>query len=98
MSHSARIGYRLRPAAFVLRAGDAILRPDFHGHADYLVALLTQQISGHAGVHPTAHAKQNAFLLRYHFETCNFNELGCQSTKRLQFHWCANEWTSEQCK
>ncbi len=42
MRYAARVGDRLRPAAFVLRSRDAILRPDLHRHADHVVALLTQ--------------------------------------------------------
>ena len=42
MRYAAGIGDRLRPAAFVLRAGDAVLRPDFHSDADHVVALLAQ--------------------------------------------------------
>ena len=55
MCHTARIGHSLRTAAFVFRARDAILRPNFHGNADDLVALLAQQISRDAGVHSPAH-------------------------------------------
>ena len=62
MRHAARIGDRLRPAAFVLRSRDTILRPDLHRDADDVVALLAQQISGDAGVHSTAHAEQNTLF------------------------------------
>ena len=62
MRYAARIGDRLRPAAFVLRARDTILRPDLHRHANDFVALLAQQISGDAGVHSTAHAEQNTLF------------------------------------
>ena len=62
MRHAARISDRLRTAAFVLRAGDAVLWPHFHRHADHVVALFAQQISGDAGVHSTAHAKKNTLF------------------------------------
>src|SRR4029453_10577958 len=42
MSNCSCIGYCLRTATFVLRARDAILWPDFHGHTNDVVALLTQ--------------------------------------------------------
>ena len=64
--HAAGVGYRLRPAAFVFRARDAILRPDLHGHADDIIALLAQQIARDAGVHPTAHAEQNPLFVLSH--------------------------------
>src|SRR5207247_8922604 len=48
MRHAARISYCLRAATFVLRAGDAILRPDFHRDTDHFVTLFAQQISGDA--------------------------------------------------
>src|SRR5882672_4697421 len=62
MGYAARIGDRLRPAAFVLRARDTILRPDLHRDADDVVALLAQQISSDAGVHSTAHAEQKTLF------------------------------------
>ena len=71
MSDTARIGHRLWPATFVLRARDAILRPDFHGHADDVVALFAQQIAGDAGVHSTAHAKENALSFSIHVKNRN---------------------------
>ena len=66
MRHTARIGHCLRPAAFVFRSRNAILRPHFHGHAYYLVALFPQQVSRYAGVHSTAHTKKNALLILVH--------------------------------
>src|SRR6476660_7050343 len=66
MRHAAGISYCLRAATFVLRTGDAILWPDFHRDADDLVALFTQQISGDAGVHSTAHPKKNTLLVWIH--------------------------------
>ena len=66
MRYAARIGDRLRSAAFVLRARDTILRPDFHRHAYHVVALFAQQISGDAGIHSTAHAKKNALFSFVH--------------------------------
>src|SRR5437763_2803808 len=62
MRHAARIGDRLRSAAFVLRARDTILRPDLHRYANDFVALLAQKISGDAGVHSTTHAEQNTLF------------------------------------
>src|SRR3954452_19626128 len=59
MRDAARIGYGLGTAAFVLRAGDAVLRPDLHRHADHVVALFPQQISSDAGIHSATHAKQD---------------------------------------
>src|ERR1700731_3472101 len=66
MGNCARVRDGLWAAALVLRARDAILRPHFHRYADDVVALLTEQIAGNAGVHSTAHAKQHAFLVRIH--------------------------------
>ena len=57
---AARIGDRLRPAAFILGAGEAILRPDLHRHAHDIVTLLLQKIPGDAGIHASAHAQQDA--------------------------------------
>src|SRR5438876_230077 len=66
MRDRARIRHRLRAAALVLRARDAILRPDFHRHADDVVTLLAQQVSGDARVHATAHSQENTLLARIH--------------------------------
>ena len=66
VGHAARIGHGLRPAAFVLRARDAILRPDLHGHADDVVALLAQEITRHAGIDATAHAEKDALFACVH--------------------------------
>jgi hypothetical protein len=66
MRYAARIGNRLRSAAFVLRSRDTILGPDLHRYAYDFVTLLTQQISGDAGVHSTAHAKQNTLFRSLH--------------------------------
>src|SRR5712691_9834308 len=66
MGDTARVCDRLRAATFVLCARDAILRPHFHRYTDDIVALLAQQITGDAGVHSTAHAKQHAFLVPIH--------------------------------
>src|SRR5438874_11964582 len=62
MRDAAGIGDRLRTAALILRSRDTILRPDLHRHTNDFVALLAQQISGDAGVHSTAHAKQNTLF------------------------------------
>jgi len=43
MRHRARIGDGCGSAALVLRAREAILRPDLHRHADDLVPLLLQE-------------------------------------------------------
>src|SRR5262249_37931737 len=66
MRYAARIGTRLRTAAFVLRSRDTILRPDLHRYTYDVVTLLAQQMSGHAGVHSTAHAKQNTLFRFVH--------------------------------
>src|SRR5437773_9948241 len=66
MSDTARIGHRLQPATFVFCARDAILRPDLHGHANDVIALFPQQIGCDAGVHSTAHAKQDSLFLSIH--------------------------------
>src|SRR5437899_4641505 len=79
MRHAARISDRLRPAAFVLRTRDTILRPHLHSHANDVVALFAQQISCDAGVHPTAHAKENALFVSIHFRAKNFDQSGRQS-------------------
>ena len=65
--HVARVSHGLRPATFVFRARNAVLRPDFHRHADDVVALLAQQITGDAGVHSTAHPKKNALIFLCHW-------------------------------
>ena len=57
MRDIAGIRDRLRPAAFVFRARNTILRPDFHRHADHIVALFAQKITGDAGIDATAHAE-----------------------------------------
>src|SRR5438094_3081923 len=61
--HAPGVGNGLRSATFVFRARDAILRPDLHGHADDIVALLAQQIARDAGVHSTAHTKKDALFV-----------------------------------
>src|SRR5207247_1830562 len=66
MCNGTRVSHRLRTTAFVLGARDAILRPYFHGYADDLVALLAQQISCYAGVHPAAHPKKNTLFVSVH--------------------------------
>src|SRR5213596_2872115 len=63
MCNAARVGHRLWAAAFVFRAGDTILRPNFHCYADDVVTLFAQQISSDAGIHSTAHAQENALLV-----------------------------------
>src|ERR1700693_531428 len=66
MCDRACISDGLRPATLVFRARNTVLRPDFHGHTDDVVALFAQQIAGHAGVDSTAHAKQHAFSVQVH--------------------------------
>src|SRR5215831_11680131 len=66
MRYAARIGNRLGSAAFVLRSRDTILRPDLHRYTYDVVTLFAQQISGDAGVHSTAHAKQNTLFRSLH--------------------------------
>src|SRR5947208_11880496 len=66
MGDGARIGDRLRTAAFVLRARDAVLWPDFHRHPNDVVALLAQQIAGDTRVDSTAHSKQNTLPVPIH--------------------------------
>ena len=60
MRHAARVRDGLRPATLVLRARDAVLRPDLHRHADHVVALLLQQQRRDGGVDAAAHAEQDA--------------------------------------
>src|SRR5664279_2687962 len=60
MGHAARVGHGLGPAALVLGARDAILRPDFHGHTEDIVAFLAQEVTRHAGIDASAHAEKDA--------------------------------------
>src|ERR1043166_3085281 len=75
MRNAARIGHCLWSTTFVFRARDAILRPDLHGDADDVVALLAQQIARNAGIPPAAHPKPFPLLVRVHFEGGNFGRL-----------------------
>src|SRR4030095_1685513 len=85
------IRHRLRPAALVLRARDAILRPDFHRHTDDFVALLTQKISGHAGVHSTAHAEKDTLFVTCH-ANCKVNVEKRASNRRRVAHGVSPAW------
>src|SRR5436305_11479714 len=69
----------LWPTTFVFRARNAVLRPHFHCHADDVVALLAQQITGNAGVDSTAHTEKDALFFSAHFEGVNFRQLAIQS-------------------
>ena len=60
MGHAARIRDGRGSAALVLRAGDAVLRPDLHGHADHVVALLLEQMRGDGGIDSSAHSDDDA--------------------------------------
>ena len=63
----AGIRDRLRPAALVLGARHAVLRPQLERDAHHVVALFEQQRGGSGGIHSAAHANYNAcFLLRSH--------------------------------
>ena len=55
-------------AAFILRAGDAVLRPDFHGHADDVVALLLEEMGGDGGIDAAGHADDDALGWGGHVE------------------------------
>lgn len=68
MRHAARIGDRAGPAAFVLRARDAILRPDLHRHAHDIVAPLLEQVRGHAGIDAAAHSEDDPGFCFRHWE------------------------------
>ena len=58
------IGDGLRAAAFILHAGDAVLRPELERDTDDFVALLNQQRGRRGGIHPAAHpAKDARFFL-----------------------------------
>src|SRR5581483_12093392 len=63
--HAARVGDRARAAAFVLGARDAILRPDFHRHADDIVALLLEQVTGDGAIDSAAHTEDDAWLVHF---------------------------------
>ena len=64
--YTAGVGDGGGAAAFVLGPRNAVLRPDLHGHADDIVALLFEQMGGHAGVHPSAHSHEHAFFVSRH--------------------------------
>src|SRR5881394_2092200 len=67
MSNATRVRHGLWPATFVLRPGDAVLRPHLHRHPNDIVALLAQQITSDAGIDSAAHAKKHAlFVSRIH--------------------------------
>ena len=60
--HTASVRHRLWAAALVLRPSNTVLRPDLHRHANNVVALLAQQMTGDTGIHPAAHSEQYALL------------------------------------
>ena len=60
------IRHGLRAAALIFRAREAILRPDFHSHADDVVALLAEQVAGDAGIDAATHAEEDACFFRVH--------------------------------
>ena len=62
VGHAARVRNGRRTAAFVLGAGNAVLRPDLHGYADDVKALLLEQVGSHTRIHPAAHAQKNALI------------------------------------
>ncbi len=63
----AGIGDGLRPAALVLGARHAILRPELERDAHHLVALFEQQRRRRGGIHSSAHADDDArSLFRCH--------------------------------
>src|SRR5947207_15552701 len=66
MRDAPRVSHSLRPAAFVFRARDAILRPDFHGYTDDVVPPLAQQITCDAGIDAAAHAEKDALFFSVH--------------------------------
>src|SRR5947207_14041814 len=66
MRDAPRVSHSLRPAAFVFRARDAILRPDFHGYTDDVVPPLAQQITRDAGIDAAAHAEKDALFFSVH--------------------------------
>jgi len=67
------------PQHLSLRAVHAILRPEFQRDADDLVALLQQQRRRGGGVHPTAHAADDApTLLRIHSGTLYNARAACK--------------------
>jgi len=60
IAHRPGIADRLRSAALILGARDAILRPEFQGDADDVVTLFKQKRGRSGGVHSTAHATDHA--------------------------------------
>ena len=63
MADRARVGDRLRAAAFVLGARDAVLRPQLEGDAHHVVALFQQERGGGRGIDSSAHPDYDACLL-----------------------------------
>jgi hypothetical protein len=63
VADGAGVGDGLGSAAFVLGAIHAILRPEFEGDADDIVALFKQQGGGSGGIDSPAHATDNALTL-----------------------------------
>ena len=66
VGNAACIRYGRGSAAFVFRPGDAILRPNFHGHADNLPSIALQKRSRHAGIHSAAHSEQHSSAIAFH--------------------------------
>src|ERR1041385_6948546 len=60
VTHGAGVRNGLRSAAFVFRARDAVLRPEFERDADHIVTLFEQQRWGSGGIHSTTHAHNYA--------------------------------------
>ena len=60
MGDAAGVGDGGGAAAFILGAGDAVLGPDFHGHANDVVALLLEQMGGYGGIDAAGHADDDA--------------------------------------
>ena len=79
VADGARVGDRLRTAAFVLRAVHAILRPEFQRDADDLVALFEQKRRRRRGINSSAHAADDALaLLRIHRRTLYKARAACK--------------------
>src|SRR4029434_2028788 len=55
----------LRPAALVLRARNAVLRPAFHRHTHDIVTLFLEQPRRDTGIHAATHAHDNTGAARW---------------------------------
>ena len=71
VAHGPRIRDRLRPAALVLGARHAVLRPKLERDAHHVVALLEQQRGRSGGIHSSAHAHHDACLLLLNHKPVN---------------------------